>query len=191
MHWHLRELRRFNDVFTLLQLVYRVHQLPTRINQTCCYKDDEVPLHVLFRVRPEETSHDRNIANDGGAILCLLHILTHQTAENNRLAIPDAHARGHLTSAEDRLVNDVRGEDAVLLRDRRKQGAGETWRSQDGAAVVNEAFEFYDLWDEIKVDRDPIRAHYRFDLQGYASVPRLEGGRRCRSHRHGSGRPYR
>ena len=46
----------------------------------------------------------------GDFIFRLLHVLAHQTAEHDRLAVPDAHVRGHLARAENRLVNHVAGE---------------------------------------------------------------------------------
>ena len=72
---------------------------------------------MLIDIGAEEPADDRNVAQDRGAILRLLHVFPHQTTKHHRLAVPNAHARGNFARAEDRLIDDVRREhDARLSR---------------------------------------------------------------------------
>ena len=53
----------------------------------------------------------------------------------------------------------------------------------DGAPVVDEAFEFNNLRDEVQVNREAIGANGRLDFQRHTCVAGLECGGRCRRHR--------
>jgi hypothetical protein len=65
---------------------------------------------VLIDIGPEQPADQRNVANNGSFIFCLLHVLAHQTSDHHGLAIPDAHVRGHFARAENGLVNHIRGQ---------------------------------------------------------------------------------
>jgi hypothetical protein len=110
---NLRQNRRLDEVFGLFSLVIRVYQLATRINQSRRHEDNQVSFDVLFRVRAKEAADDWNVTQERSAILCLLHVFTHETPQHNCLAIPDAHAGRDLACAEDGLVDDVWREDAL------------------------------------------------------------------------------
>src|SRR5437879_13859589 len=65
---------------------------------------------MLIDVRSKGPPDKRNVAKDGSLILGFLYVFTHQPAEHHRLPIINADARGHLTRAEYRLVDNIRGE---------------------------------------------------------------------------------
>jgi len=72
-------------------------------------------------------------------------ILAYQSAEHDCLAVPNAHARGDLARAENRLINHV-------VRETNWGGERYAERSVDphcidGTAVVDEAFELDNLWN--------------------------------------------
>ena len=68
---------------------------------------------MLIDIGAEEPANERKVADDRCAVFSLLHILADQSAEHNGLAVPNAHAGGHFTRAEDRLVYHVVSEKDV------------------------------------------------------------------------------
>ena len=128
-------------------------------------------------LRPEKPADQRNVADDRGAIFGLLHIFPHQAAEHDSLAVPHAHARRDFAGVEDRLVNDVRREDAAVVVIPRAL-IGECL---DRAAVVDESFKLDHLWDKVEIDRDTIGPDHRLDFQRDTGIARLKTSRsrRC------------
>src|SRR5205823_3738719 len=56
-----------------------------------------------------------------------------------------------------------------------------------GAPIVDEAFKFHNLRDQIEVYRLPIPSYNRFHFQSHASVSRLPCRRGGRGHHHWNG----
>ena len=65
---------------------------------------------MLIDIGAKGPADDGNVADDGCFILYLLHVLAHQPADDNRLAVPHTDVRGHLARAENGLVDHILGE---------------------------------------------------------------------------------
>ena len=79
------------------------------------------------------------------------------------MPVIDADTRGHLASAEHRLVNHILGE-----QNRHGRGYGaadrvDTYRI-DWAPVIDESFELHNLRNQVQIDRCRILSHYRLYL---------------------------
>src|SRR5262249_22476272 len=103
-------------------------------------------------------------------------------AKHYRLPVPDAHARGHFTRAEHRLIDNIRSK-LNRLRNRYAGNAINT-DSINRAAIVDEALELHNLRDEVDIDSRIISAYDRLDFQSDASISGLTILRRCRSYNH-------
>src|SRR5207248_2702292 len=82
-------------------------------------------------------SDKRDISDDRCAVLCLLHIFAHQSAEHDSRTIIDADACSNLASTEDRLVDYI-----LSKKNLRVQCVGEDARiyPEDWTSVVIDAF---------------------------------------------------
>src|ERR1051325_9838789 len=85
-------------------LFFLVQRQTSRRNDLRGDEHDQILLGMLFRVGAERPSDKWNIPYDGNLILSLLDVFAHQAAEDYRLSVINAHARGHFARAEHRLV---------------------------------------------------------------------------------------
>src|SRR5438045_4234041 len=157
---------------SLLFFFVWIKRLTRGSDETRRHKDNQIALDVLLDIGPEETSHQRNVADKWCLILRLLNVFAHQPSKHHRLPIPDAHTRGHFACAKNRLINYVVGE-ANWTGDCNEAASGAASDSVDthcidGTAVIDETLELDNLWNKIQVDGDTIRAYDRFDFQSYA-----------------------
>ena len=49
----------------------------------CGHENDEVPFDMLLGIGPEQSPHDRDVADDWRPVLCLLHVFAHEPAQNH------------------------------------------------------------------------------------------------------------
>src|SRR6266404_9041898 len=104
---NLGQNRRLDQVFGFFHFFSGVYGLSTWIDQSGRHKNDQVSLDVLFDVGAKKAAENGNVADDRRAIFGLLHVLSHQTAQHDRLPVPYAHTRRYLPSTKDRLINNV------------------------------------------------------------------------------------
>src|SRR6186713_1363274 len=163
-----------------------MERLSARSYQTCRDKNHQVPFDMLLRIRAKKATDDRDASQERRPILCFLHIFAHQPSQHDRLAIPNADTGCHLSGAENRLINNIWGENALRRVDQPSSHRIQKRRrwSKDWTSVVDETFKLDDLRNEIEIDRHPIWSNHWLDFQGYTSIPGFEMSRRRRCHRH-------
>ena len=137
---------------------------------------------MLLGICAEEPANNRDVADDRRAVLGLLHIFAHQTAEHDCLPVPDADASRDFAGTEDRLIDDVRRQDNALVNSRNCGRSTEDAQQSrinctDWAPIIDEALELDHLRHEVQVNRHAIGTDDRFDLQSHAGVARFESGR--------------
>ena len=91
---------RWDCIRVVRQLVFNMKPIASRIDNRRRHEDHEIFLRRFIGLAPEKAPQQRNVSQDRDFVLGLADILTNQTAEHHRLAIPDYGAGDDLPDLE-------------------------------------------------------------------------------------------
>src|ERR1043166_1297131 len=151
-----------NNPYGLLDRL-TVNWISRGVDQARGYEDQQIALIAHGGLAAEQAACDRNVTEKRNLIVEFLDVLTDQSAQHDRLTVPDHDARREITAGEQWLLDVVKGRYHVVTRGDRNR-----------AAVVDESKEFRHLGDKLQVDGVAVRADGRCDVQQHADFARLE-----------------
>src|ERR1017187_575849 len=139
-----------------------MNRIARGIDQPGGHKDQQVAFVSHGGLGAEQSSDHRNVAEERNFIINLLQLLRDQTAQNDRLTVPNYHAGDQIAGGKQRLLDVVRSSDGTQV---------------DDVTIVDESKEVRDLGNERQGDRVAVSSHERGDVEDHADRSSCESTR--------------